>query len=206
MSTVKRKRSSVAARGDPLVGRLARVDCCAVSDALDKLGLAGVVSGLPQRSGEGRIAGRAVTVKLGTGTPQSGPPRHLGTTAIELAGPGDVIVVEQRSGVEAGAWGGILTVGAQMRGIAGVIVDGPLRDVDEARGYGYPIFSRSCTAHTARGRIVETGTNVPVTIGDITVLPGITFSPTGARWCSSGPRISSACSRRLKRLRRARRR
>ena len=39
--------------------RLRRLDCCAVSDALDRLKLAGVVSGLLQRSAPGRIAGRS---------------------------------------------------------------------------------------------------------------------------------------------------
>lgn len=155
-----------------LVVRLARLDCCALSDALDKLKLTGVVSGLPQLSGAGRIAGRAVTMRAGTGAPPPGPPRHLGATAIEAAQPGDVVVVEQKSGVEAGSWGGILTLGAQLRGVAGVIADGPVRDIDEARGYGFPIFARSCTARTARGRIVELSSNAPVEIGDIQVHPG----------------------------------
>ena len=53
---------------DPLVGRLSLLDCCAVSDAMDKLKLAGVVTGLHPLSTSRRIAGRVVTVKLGTGT------------------------------------------------------------------------------------------------------------------------------------------
>jgi len=157
---------------DSIVERLARLDCCALSDALDKLQLTGVVSGLPQLSGSGRIAGRAVTMRAGVGAPPPGPPRHLGAKAIEAAKPGDIIVVEQKSGVEAGSWGGILTVGAQLRGVAGVVADGPVRDVDEARGYGFPIFARGCTARTARGRIVELSSNAPVEIGDIQVRPG----------------------------------
>lgn len=157
---------------DPQVQRLRRLDACAVSDALDKLGLPGAVTGIPQRSGDGRIAGRAVTMKVGPGTPPPGPPKHLGCTAIEASGPDDVIVVEQRSGIEAGCWGGLLTLGAQVRGVAGVIADGPLRDVDEAIGYGFPIFARSLTSRTARGRVVELGVQVPVRIGDATVNPG----------------------------------
>lgn len=164
---------------DPDVQRLRRLDACAVSDALDKLGLPGAVTGLPQRSGMqdarpggGRIAGRAVTMKVGPGQPPPGPPVHLGCTAIGLAGPDDVIVVEQRSGVEAGCWGGLLTLGAQVRGVAGVVADGPLRDVDEAIAYGFPIFARSLTSRTARGRVVELGTQVPVQIGELTVQPG----------------------------------
>ncbi len=154
------------------VQRLRRLDACAVSDALDKLGLPGAVTGLPQRSGGARIAGCAVTMKVGPGQPPPGPPKHLGCAAIEAAGPDAVIVIEQRSGVEAGCWGGLLTLGAKMRGVAGVVADGPLRDVDEAIAYEFPIFSRSLTSLTARGRVVELGTQVPVTIGHVVVQPG----------------------------------
>ncbi len=154
------------------VARLRKLDCCAISDALDRLGLKGVVTGLPQRSGEGRIAGRATTVKLGLGAPPPGPPVHLGCRAIEASGPENIIVIEQRTGVEAGSWGGLLTVGAQMRGVAGVVSDGPVRDIDEAIGYGFPIFCRSLTAFTARGRVVEKATNEAITVGDVKVSPG----------------------------------
>lgn len=163
------------------VQRLRRLDACAVSDALDKLGLPGVVTGLPLRStapgGMSRIAGRAVTMKVGPGQPPPGPARHLGCAAIEQSDGDSVIVVEQRSGVEAGCWGGLLTLGAKVRGVAGVVADGPLRDVDEAIAYEFPVFSRSLTSRTARGRVVELGVQVPVTIGaalggEVTVQPG----------------------------------
>jgi 4-hydroxy-4-methyl-2-oxoglutarate aldolase len=152
--------------------RLRRLDCCAVSDALDRLGLSGVVTGVPQRSGGTRIAGAIITVKLGTGEPPSGPARHLGTAAVEAGSADHVIVVEQTTGIDAGCWGGLLTLGAKLRGIAGVVADGPVRDIDEARSYDFPIFARALTARTARGRIVEQGTNVPVTVWGITVAPG----------------------------------
>lgn len=158
------------------VQRLRRLDACAVSDALDKLGLTGAVTGIPQVSSAsqngGRVAGRAVTMKVGPGAPPPGPPKHLGCTAIDLAGPNHIIVVEQRSGVEAGCWGGLLTLGAKVRGVAGVVADGPLRDVDEAIAYGFPIWARSLTSRTARGRVVELGTQLPVSLGDVVVHPG----------------------------------
>jgi 4-hydroxy-4-methyl-2-oxoglutarate aldolase len=154
------------------VARLRKVDCCAVSDALDQLKLGGVVTGLfSQGSGSARIAGRAITVKLGVGTANAGPPRHLGTTAVETGGPDDVIVIEQRSGVEAGSWGGLLSLGAKVKGIAGVVSHGPVRDIDQAIEMGFPIFASAYTSRTARGRIVELGTNVPITIGDVAVAP-----------------------------------
>jgi 4-hydroxy-4-methyl-2-oxoglutarate aldolase len=160
------------------VRRLSRLDCCAVSDALDKLGLRDrVVSGLEQRSTQQRIVGRVVTCRLleHAHAPPVAPgasPRHLGTTAIEVAQPGDVIVVEQTTGIDAGSWGGILTLGAKLRGIAGVIADGPVRDIDEARSYEFPVYCRSLTARTARGRVAEVATNSRVTIGAVTVDPG----------------------------------
>jgi 4-hydroxy-4-methyl-2-oxoglutarate aldolase len=157
---------------NPNVLRLRRLDCCAVSDALDKLKLTGAVTGLPQRSGCGRIAGRVVTMKLGTGAPPAGPARHLGCAAIEAAGPDDVIVVEQKTGIDAGSWGGLLSLGAKVRGVAGVVVDGPVRDIDEAIVHDFPVFCRSLTSFTARGRVVEKGTGVPVEIGDVTVHAG----------------------------------
>lgn len=159
---------------DP-VSRLNRLDCCAVSDAMDKLGLKGSVSGLAQHASTRRIAGRIVTYKLvpaAEAPTSTGAPRHLGTTAIEAARPGDIIVVEQRTGIDAGSWGGILSLGAKVRQVAGVIVDGPVRDIDEARAYDFPVYCRALTARTARGRVAEAFTNTPVTIGDVTAHPG----------------------------------
>jgi regulator of RNase E activity RraA len=100
-----------------------------------------------------------------------GPPRHLGTTAIEACAPGDIIAIEQRTGRDAASWGGILSQGAKIKGVAGVIADGPVRDVDEARALDFPVFARSATAKTARARIVEAATDGPITLGDVTVNP-----------------------------------
>ena len=157
---------------DELVSRLSRLDTCAVSDALDKLGLAGAVTGIHRFSTDRRIAGRVQTVTLALAGGTSGPPRHLCTQAIERAAPGDLIVVEQRTGVDAAAWGGNLSLGAQVRGVAGVIVDGPVRDIDDSRRLDFPVFARGRTARTARGRIVEVATNEPITVADICVSPG----------------------------------
>ena len=156
---------------DERVQRLHRLDACAVSDAMDRLGLSGVASGLPCASGSARIAGRVITLKIGTGAAPPGPARHLGTAAVDGAGPDDVIVVEQHADVEAGCWGGLLSLGAHRRGVAGVIADGPVRDIDEARGIGFPIFAAQFTARTARGRVIELGTNVPVDCRGIRVEP-----------------------------------
>lgn len=155
-----------------VLARLAQLDACAVSDALDGLALPGAVSGIARLTTGRRISGRVITVKMGRDEGQPPASRHLGTTAIESAQPGDVIVMEQRTGIDAACWGGNLSLGAKLRQVAGVIVDGPARDIDEAREYDFPVFARSATSRTARGRIVETATNMPITVGGVTVQPG----------------------------------
>src|SRR5271170_118815 len=102
----ERQRKGPTMTGD-LLDRLSRLDSCAVSDAMDRLGLAGAVSGLEPRSIARRIAGRVRTVRLGPAEGKSAP-RHLCTTAVEAADAGDVIVIEQRTRIEAAGWGGIL--------------------------------------------------------------------------------------------------
>ena len=151
--------------------RLLRMDSCAVSDALDKLGLPGSVTGIPRVSTDKRIAGRVLTVKLDRAEGRS-TTRHLCTAAIEAASPGDIIVCEQRTGLDAACWGGNLTIGAKMRGVAGAIIEGPARDIDESRQLDFPVFARSITGRTARGRIVEVATGAPILVGDVTVNPG----------------------------------
>jgi 4-hydroxy-4-methyl-2-oxoglutarate aldolase len=154
--------------------KLAALDACTVSDALDRLSLYGCVTGLVAGLPGRRISGRVHTVKLAAGNAAQGaaPPRHLGTAAIEACAPGDVIVVEQRTGIEAGCWGGILSRGALARGVAGVVAEGLVRDVDEARELGFPVFCRGFTARTARGRVHEVATDVAVRVGDVEVQPG----------------------------------
>jgi len=153
--------------------RLRRLDVCCVSDALDLLGLASAVTGVAPRTVRTRISGPVTTVRLAAGAPPpEAPPRHLCTAAIEAASPGGVIVVEQRTGIDAAGWGGMLSSAAVVRGLAGVIVDGAARDIDEAADLGFPVFARGQTARTARGRVYEAETGGAVTIGDVMVENG----------------------------------
>ena len=124
---------------DPYVQRLRRLDACAVSDALDKLeasrrsdGPAAAQRRRPHRRPRGDM-------KVGPGAAAARADRSTwAARAIEASGPDNVIVVEQRTGIEAGCWGGLLTLGAKVRGVAGVVADGPVRDIDEAMAYELP--------------------------------------------------------------------
>lgn len=157
---------------DPNVNRLRALDICDLSDALDALGLPASVTGLIGTGAMRPIAGRAVTVKLVAGNAPGGASRHLCTAAVEAADADSVIVIEQRSGLDAAAWGGILSRAAKYRGIAGTIVDGPTRDIEEANTVGYTVYARNTTARTARGRIHEAECQTPIEFGDTVVTPG----------------------------------
>ena len=155
---------------DALVDRLSRLDSCSVSDALDRLGLGGAVSGVRPMWPCPKIMVRAVTVKLcPAGAGRSA--RHLGTAAVQASLPGDVIVVDNGGRSDAAGWGGILSLAAKTRSVGGVIVDGACRDVDESREIGFPVYARTAVPMTARGRIVEESFNEPVQVGGVAVRP-----------------------------------
>jgi 4-hydroxy-4-methyl-2-oxoglutarate aldolase len=91
--------------------------------------------------------------------------------AVVLAAPGDIIVATASGYLCTGAWGEILTVAAQARGIAGLAIDGAVRDIEAIRELGFPIFSRglaigSCT----KMRPGEVGS--PIEFGGVQVATG----------------------------------
>ncbi|MEZ5758565.1 MAG: hypothetical protein R3D86_10125 [Emcibacteraceae bacterium] len=155
-----------------LLDRLKKMDSCAVSDAMDSLGLPGEVTGITNQTTKNKIVGRALTVELGSKAPDGGSARHLCSGAIESGKAGNIIVIQQSTGIDAAGWGGVLSNAAQYNGIEGVIVEGPARDIDEAAGLGFSVYARGHTARTARGRVYEQCFNQPIKVGDVSVSPG----------------------------------
>lgn len=155
-----------------IIARLEKLDACAVSDALDAVGSIGAVSGIQRRSTRRRIAGRVQTVRLHAKAPEGGSKRHLGTAAIESSDNQTVIVVEQRTGIDCAGWGGVLANAAKVKGVRGVIMEGPARDIDEYEEIDFPVFSRFTTTRTARGRVYEESFGNPIKVGEIQVKAG----------------------------------
>jgi 4-hydroxy-4-methyl-2-oxoglutarate aldolase len=155
-----------------LLARLAALDSCACSDAIDQLGLVGVARGLRPLTIARRVTGPVITVALGPADTAVPAGRHLGTAAIEAAQPGDVIVVAAGGRVDAAGWGGVLSLAATIRGVPGVIVDGACRDVDESVTLDLPVYALAAVPATARGRQTEVGWNTTVDIAGVPVAPG----------------------------------
>lgn len=156
---------------DDAAARLGKLDSCAVSDALDRLGLPGAVRGLAPLWACPRIVGRAVTVKIKPAGLEK-PTRHLCTSAIAAAARGDVIVVDNGGRVDVAAWGGLLSLAAQLKQLGGVIVDGACRDIDESRELKFPLYARAAVQVTARGRIMEQSCNEEIACAGVQVHPG----------------------------------
>jgi 4-hydroxy-4-methyl-2-oxoglutarate aldolase len=153
---------------DPNVARAAKLDTATLSDALDKLGIAGQCHGLAPRSTGFRMTGRAWTLLYG---PAANPPGTVGDY-IDDVPPGSVIVLDNGGRTNCTVWGDILTEIAHRRGIAGTVIDGICRDVALCLDLGYPVFSRAHWMRTGKDRVQVEATGIPVNIGDARVAPG----------------------------------
>jgi regulator of RNase E activity RraA len=147
------------------------LDSAAVSDAMDALGLAPGQAGFLPVWGHPKIAGFAVTVQLEPYVP--GPTgAHIGATAVAGASSTDVIVVANDGRTDVSCWGGLLSLGATLNGVRGVVADGSCRDVNEARELEFPVFAKGRIPATARDRLQQRSTGEPVRLGNVTVAPG----------------------------------
>ena len=91
--------------------------------------------------------------------------------AYAYAKPGDVIVVSCSGFYEAGYWGDLMSLGAKTKGIAGLVIDGCVRDADDIEAMGFSVFSRGLcirgTTNHGEGKL-----NEPIVIGDFSIHPG----------------------------------
>lgn len=151
--------------------RLEKLSTTNLADALDKEGMRGAVIGIRPMYDCPRIIGRAVTMKV-TAAGMWKTKYHMGVRAIDSASAGDIIVIDNRGDTNNNCWGEILSMGAKMKGVSGVVVDGAARDIDACEEFGFPVYARGAVPITARGRIMEESVNEVVRIGDIQVRPG----------------------------------
>ena len=111
------------------------------------------------------LAGPAFTVKT--------PPRHNLTLhkALEIAQPGDVLVVDAEGDLEMAVWGGLMSVSAKALGVAGMIVDGAVRDAAEIIRLHWPVWA---AGFNPRGPAKDEfgAINVPISCAGLRVSPG----------------------------------
>ena len=116
--------------------------------------------------GRARIAGQAVTVRIPS------IDSTLCHKVVEIAQPGDIIVIDRCGDTTHACWGAAMTLAASLRGIAGAVIDGSVTDILDIRDMGFPIFFRRLSSLTTRILGLEGEINVSVQCGGIIVNPG----------------------------------
>lgn len=122
--------------------------------------------GLALVAGGGLVAGPALTVRT------AGRDSTVCHKVLDLAEPGDVIVIDRAGDRQYACWGEMMTLAAKLREVAAVIVDGAVTDIDALRAIGLPIYARS-RSPLATQLLGEGGSiNAVVRCGGLTVTPG----------------------------------
>jgi RraA family protein len=111
------------------------------------------------------MAGTAVTIRC------RGGDNLVVFRAIEACRPGDVLVIDGGGDITNAILGGIMTAGMAMLGLAGVVVDGAIRDVAEIGERSFPVYARGVN-HRGPYKNGPGEINVPVSIGGMVVQPG----------------------------------
>ena len=97
---------------------------------------------------------------------------NLQIQTLDEAPPGSVIVEVLEDGLDTAGVGNLMATTAKVRGVAGMVIDGGARDIEELEEIGFPVWSRSQTPATSVGRYVPVARNVPVSCGGVLVRNG----------------------------------
>lgn len=154
---------------DTAAERAGALDTATISDALDRLGIAGQCLGIKPLHHSFTMTGRAFTVLYAPADPAN--PGTVGDYIDELE-PGTVVVLDNGGMEDATVWGDILTALAHRKRLAGTVIDGANRDRKLSLTLGYPIFSRSYSMRTGKDRVQVQAEQVTVSIGQARVSPG----------------------------------
>ncbi|MCX5776437.1 MAG: orotidine 5'-phosphate decarboxylase [Candidatus Firestonebacteria bacterium] len=163
MTSLKKINTKLFKRGGEkdIAAILKQISTANLSDALHRMpslaGIKPVINGL-------KLVGKAVTVRTYPGD-WAKP-----VEAIDIAEPGDVVIIDV-SGVGPAVWGGLATTSCVRKKIAGVVINGAIRDTDEIRKFKFPAFSKLIMSNAGEpkgfGEI-----NVPITISGVKIFPG----------------------------------
>lgn len=141
---------------------------CVVADAQERAGV--LRSDIRPLLPDKRFVGPALTVRLEPGNQVDC------LDALSVAQAGDVIVVDAAGETETSIWGGLMSGLCLMKGVAGAVIDGAMRDTDETRDLGFPVFAKAIvprSTHTPySGRMEPIEINVTIQCAGIVINPG----------------------------------
>ena len=155
-----------------ILQRLRNIATPTLANALDDIGFNGVMNNLNPAGLGMKIVGRAVTVQEVTGPYGSFSTEEFKVGhMIDAASPGDVIVVAN-NGSQVSTWGGMASYSAKLKGIAGLVVDGGVRDREEIVEFSFPTFSKHMVPTPGKTRIKVLSINEPIICAGVRVRHG----------------------------------
>lgn len=165
-----------AAPSDPLLAGFHRSTVASVSDAVDQItGKRGFMSFDMRPYIPGKIVGRANTALVRPAPPEKATPAAAVKHSVEMiegSQPGEVGVIVMEGSRDVAAIGGLMGTAAKSRGMAGMILEGAVRDLAELRALNLPVYARGVSPATAVSRYATVDKNIAVECGGVTVNPG----------------------------------
>lgn len=115
---------------------------------------------------DGVIVGTAITVAI------PGTDSTMLHHALSVVRPGDVVIIDRLGDVRHACLGGGVAFAAKCAGAVAVVLDGPCTDAEEIIELGLPVFCTGVSGITTRLNDLGGSLNLPVSCGDVPVLPG----------------------------------
>lgn len=126
-------RRSISRPSKSVIDKVASFSTGLISDCLNRMHV--VQGGVHSLFNGARCAGPAFTVEEVEGG------NLMSHIALDLVAPGDVLVIDGKGVTSRACWGGLQTLMGKIRGLAGIVVFGAIRDIEEMRSQGLPIFA-----------------------------------------------------------------
>ncbi|MFL9945818.1 ribonuclease activity regulator RraA [Paraburkholderia agricolaris] len=164
---------------EKVIATLSAVTTATITTLLLKKGLRNVWlrGAAPLKAGQPRVVGRAFTLRFvpareDLATPESWSSPRSTRAAIEAMPPGCVAVVDAMGTTDAGIFGDILCARMHKRGVAALVTDGVVRDLEGVLATGLPVWSRGTAAPPSVAGLTFVNWDEPVACGGVAVFPG----------------------------------
>ena len=166
--------SPPGSKAETLLDGFRHVEVASVSDALEQLtGRRWYMSHRMQPIFPAKFAGFALTVKLKKDEGNNDPGALNGMlAAIDQGAPNSVWVMVVEDGTDIAGMGGLMGTTMAVRGFAGAVIDGGVRDVAQLRRIGFPVFALGIVPSTSIHHYTFAGANMPVVCDGVEVQPG----------------------------------
>jgi 4-hydroxy-4-methyl-2-oxoglutarate aldolase len=159
-----------------LIAGFKQTTVASVADSVDQIvGRRGFMSHDMRPRIPGKVVGRAVTALMREAAPEQATPTLSAKHSVEMidnAKAGEVGIIVIENGLDVAGLGGLMGTAAKARDMAGIVIDGGLRDVSEVRDLGLPVYSRSVVPSSSVGRYATVARGIPVQCAGVEVKPG----------------------------------